>query len=94
MKHTERDLEKRCCLYARKHGLAAVKQENNGNVGIPDRMFVKRGGTVLFVEFKRPDGGGRLSVEQSFWLDYLSPRVYVIDSFEAFVEVIEQFINE
>ena len=43
MKKDERNLENRCCDYARSNGIVAVKLENNGNTGIPDRLFIKGG---------------------------------------------------
>lgn len=85
----ERQLEIACCTIARKIGLAAVKLEKNGNTGIPDYMFIRRGGRCVFVEFKRPGGGGVVSPEQQFWAEFLKPNHAFVDSVDDFLEVID-----
>ncbi len=84
MKHTETQLEKDCCNFARSKGLAAVKLEKNGNKGIPDYMFIQEGGRTLFVEFKRPDGRGVLSPEQKFWFKFLGYSCALVEDLELF----------
>ena len=87
-KRTEYKLEQQCCDYARSRGIAAVKLE--GQDGIPDRLFIGKGGKCLFVEFKKPGGGGVVSQEQRFWLDFLGESAIVCDNFRTFVEKIEE----
>lgn len=91
MKHTEQTLEDECCKFARSKGIAAVKLERVK--GLPDRLFVKSGGQCLFVEFKRPDGKGVVSVEQAFWAKYLSDSHVFIDSFDDFKNVLQNYFN-
>lgn len=86
----ERELEVACCTIARQKGLAAVKLEKNGNKGIPDYQFIRRGGRSIFVEFKRPGGGGVISPEQQFWADFLGDSHFFVDSVERFLLVIKQ----
>ena len=93
MKREERKLEVECCMIARKFGLAAVKLEKNGNKGIPDYLFIKRGGRSLYVEFKRPGGGGVVSPEQQFWADFLGDSHVFEDSVEEFANVIGEFFD-
>ena len=50
MKRDEYELEQRGCDYARSHGIAAVKLE--GQEGIPDRLFIGKGGKCLFVSLR------------------------------------------
>ena len=90
-KRTEHNLEQKCCDYARRHGIAAVKLE--GQEGIPDRLFIGKGGRCLFVEFKKPGGGGVVSQEQRFWLDFLGESAIVFDNFSTFVEKISEFFG-
>ena len=92
MKKEERKLEVECCNIARKLGLAAVKLEKNGNKGIPDDMFIKRGGRSLYVEFKKPGGGGVVSAEQRFWADFLGDSHVFVDSVGWFEKVIGEFL--
>lgn len=93
MKKEERKLEVECCNIARKFGLAAVKLEKNGNKGIPDYLFIKRGGRSLYVEFKRPGGGGVVSAEQRFWADFLGDSHVFVDSVGCFANVIGAFFD-
>ena len=93
MKREERKLEVECCTIARKFGLAAVKLEKNGNTGIPDYLFIKKGGRSLYVEFKRPGGGGVVSAEQRFWADFLGDSHRFIDSEEEFKREIVWFFG-
>ena len=91
MKRDEYELEQRCCDYARSHGIAAVKLE--GQEGIPDRLFIGKGGKCLFVEFKKPSGGV-VSKEQKFWLEFLGESGMTCDNFDDFVEVIKEFFKK
>jgi hypothetical protein len=93
MKREERKLEVECCTIARKFGLAAVKLEKNGNTGIPDYLFIKKGGRSLYVEFKRPGGGGVVSAEQRFWADFLGDSHVFVDSVEEFTSIIWGFFD-
>ena len=93
MKKEERKLEVECCNIARKFGLAAVKLEKNGNTGIPDYLFIKRGGRSLYVEFKKPGGGGVVSAEQRFWADFLGDSLVFVDSVGGFTNVISEFFD-
>ncbi len=88
MKKDEYDLEQRCCDYARKNGIAAVKLE--GQNGIPDRLFISRGGKCLFIEFKKQDGSGIISKEQKFWLKFLGENGMICNNFDDFVEIINK----
>ena len=93
MKKEERKLEVECCTIARTLGLAAVKLENNGNRGIPDYLFIKKGGRSLYVEFKKPGGGGVVSAEQRFWADFLGDSHVFVDSLGGFTNAISGFFD-
>jgi len=87
----ENDLEDACCEMARQQGLVAVKLENVGMEGIPDRMFICEGGKTFFVEFKSPTKRGRLSPKQKFWLKFLGASGFVCDDFEGFKTILQKF---
>lgn len=91
MKREERKLEVECCTIARTFGLAAVKLEKNCNRGIPDYLFIKKGGRSLYVEFKKPGGGGVVSAEQRFWAVFLGDSHVFVDSVAEFSRVIGEF---
>ena len=93
MKRTESELERECCTTARRYGLAAVKIEKVGHVGIPDRLFVQQGGKTLFVEFKRPDGRGRRTAEQYAWSEFLQSGHRFIDNVNDFNQCIVDYFN-
>ena len=86
MKHLETLLERECCTYARKLGIASIKLEKNGNKGVPDRLFVKEGGDCFFVEFKK-SAKEVLKPEQKYWADFLGTKSAVIYDFEIFKEL-------
>lgn len=89
MKHEERDLEKRCVAYARRHGWDAWKNECNGNKGIPDYSFLSRSGRFLMVEFKR-DEKAHIRPEQLTWKDKHPDIIFFIHDFETFTKILEQ----
>ncbi len=88
----ERKLEIACCTYARQKGIIAVKLEKNAHKGIPDYMFIAEGGATMFVEFKRPDGRGVASDEQSYWAEFLGYSHKFIDNFEDFKKRLDVFL--
>ncbi len=88
MKKDERNLENRCCDYARSNGIVAVKLENNGNTGIPDRLFIKDGGKCIFVEFKTKVG--YVSKEQLFWKDFIGSNSFICNDYDDFVELLNK----
>lgn len=94
-KHAKSELilEQECCNIARQKGLVAVKLEKNKHKGIPDYMFIQEGGRCLFVEFKRPDGGGVVSDEQRFWAKFLGYSHRFIDNKEDFDWIIERYFE-
>lgn len=93
MKKSELILEQNCCNIARQNGIVAVKLEKNKHKGIPDYMFIQKGGKCLFVEFKRPDGGGVVSEEQRFWAKFLGYSHRFIDNLEEFERAIEWYFD-
>ena len=89
----EKKLEEDCCRIARKMGLMAMKIEKNSHTGAPDRIFVKRGGISIFIEFKNPNGKGILSDEQKFVAEYYGENYHIIASKEKFIELINKFVS-
>jgi hypothetical protein len=84
MKKEELELEKRCCDYARKLGIASVKLEKNQNKGIQDRLFIKKGGECFFVEFKKSEKENPTD-NQVFWHEYIGKdRSAIIWNFDDF----------
>lgn len=93
----ERDLERKCCDFARKNGLIILKLESNGHLGQPDRVIFAPSGDFLLVEFKSPNKKGRASKEQIFWKEYFSETPFYrgktlvfIDSYDSFVECVTE----
>lgn len=50
----EKEVEKYLVQYAHKNDILTYKLVSPGNSGVPDRIFVNRGGMVRFVEVKAP----------------------------------------
>jgi len=62
MEKTEKQIETAVSKYASKLGWWVLKMNSETTRGLPDRQFLRDGGEVVFVEFKRPSG--RLSTLQ------------------------------
>ena len=57
----EKDVERRLCALARRHGGVALKWTSPGTMGVPDRLVFLPGGRLYLVEVKRPGGRPRES---------------------------------
>lgn len=86
----ERDIEKRVKAYAESKGWLTRKWTSPGHSFVPDQIFIRPDGTVIFIEFKR--NGARVTVGQLREHDKLRKQnclVYVVDSVEAGKELID-----
>ena len=90
MNHPEQVFERRCVAEARRQGWTCWKNEHNGMKGIPDYSILHPDGRFLLVEFKRPDGKGRMSPQQMTWKARFPNTVFLVDSFEALLSVLEK----
>jgi hypothetical protein len=90
MLHTnERSLQRDCLKHARSLGMFARKVETPNYAGFPDCLLINEG-TTFFVEFKHPNGTGRLSALQKndhATLENHGANVYVIDSYAGFTDL-------
>lgn len=84
MNHPERAFEKICVAEARRQGWTCWKNENNGLKGIPDYSMLHPDGRFMMVEFKRPDGKGRMSREQRTWLETFPKTCHIVSDFDFF----------
>lgn len=83
----EKDIEKAFCREAKKRGCLCWKFVSPGRAGVPDRILIGEGGSVIFIEFKQQ--GKKTRPLQKRIHDELRARghtVLVIDSLDA-VEV-------
>jgi hypothetical protein len=63
----EKEIEQKLKKMIERHGGLCLKWVCPGWLGVPDRICLLPGGTVIFVELKRPDGKGRLGAMQKWW---------------------------
>ena len=78
----EKEVEKKWCDTAKRHGWKAYKFSSPGNSSVPDRMFI-RDGFVFFIEFKRPGGTATDNqLEEHKELRRKGMLVWVIDYFD------------
>jgi len=92
---TERALQKECLKFARFNGLFARKVETPQYRGFPDCLFIHEGHT-FFVEFKHPNGSGRLSAVQvadHATLERHGATVHVIDNYGTFTDLCRTIIG-
>lgn len=66
----EKEIEAKLTGKVKQYGGLCLKWVCPGWAGVPDRLIIIPGGTVVFVELKRPKGG-RLSRRQIWWRDKL-----------------------
>lgn len=85
---SEKVFERELSKYVDDTGGMAVKLLSQFIKGLPDRMFLLKGGTVVFVEFKST--GKKPTKIQSYIhakIQALGFLVYVVDSVESYEEV-------
>jgi len=85
----ESHIEQMVCQFAKDRGWLALKLNIIGVIGFPDRMFLKRPGRVLFMEFKAPGKTLRKAqVNIHLQLKDLGFEVYTIDDIDAGQKII------
>lgn len=85
---SEKVFERELSKYVDDNGGMAVKLLSQFIKGLPDRMFLLKGGTVVFAEFKST--GKKPTKIQSYIhakIQALGFLVYVVDSVESYEEV-------
>lgn len=85
---SEKVFERELSRYVDDSGGMAVKLLSQFIKGLPDRMFLLKGGIVVFVEFK--SAGKRPTKIQSYIhakIQALGFLVYVVDSVESYGEI-------
>lgn len=97
MNHSnERELQKACLKHARALGMFARKVETPNYRGFPDCIFINEG-RVFFVEFKHPNGTGRLSLNQQAdhaTIEKVGGEVWVIDNYAAFSDLCRKIMHK
>ena len=88
MKHPERDFEKQAVAEARRLGWTCWKNEHNGLTGIPDYSMLHPDGRFRLIEFKRPDGRGKVGELQKVWADRFTNTVYIVETLEGLREAL------
>ena len=91
---SESDIEKKLRDYAKSRGVLTRKFTSPGTFGVPDRLFVFPNGFTVFVELKRL---GELPTPNQ-WRQIkefteAGAHVYVIDSLENGLDMIEGYLN-
>lgn len=71
MEVLEKEVERKLKAMIERYGGLCLKWVCPGWLGVPDRICLLPGGTVIFVELKRPKGGNR-SKMQRWWAQKLS----------------------
>lgn len=86
----EKDVERKVCQHAAKHGWWPLKLSIIAMSGFPDRLFLGPGANIFFVEFKAP-GKTATKLQEHIMgkLNELGFRTYVIDSIEDGKRIIQ-----
>lgn len=88
----ERDIEKRVKAYAESKGWLTRKWTSPGHSFVPDQIFIRPDGLVVFIEFKRQ--GGKATTGQLREHEKLRNHgclVYLIDSVEAGKALVDHY---
>ena len=92
----ESNLQKQCIKCATNYGLLTRKIHAEGFKGWPDLMVMFHGGHVIWFELKNPNDSGVLSKmqrSQNLAIKNMGGEAYVIQSLEAFFNVITRRLN-
>jgi hypothetical protein len=86
----EKTLEKKCGAAAKKAGALFYKWSSPSVRGVPDRILIKEGGEVIFIEMKRP-GAKATKLQQSHikQINLRGGSACVIDDYDAFLRLLE-----
>ena len=87
----EKEIEQKLVREVRRNGGISPKFVSPGMRGMPDRLVLMPKGRVYFVELKRPGAEpGPLQTARHEMLRGMGFRVYVVDSIEKVMEVIDE----
>lgn len=87
----EKQIEARLKREVEKAGGLALKFISPGTGGVPDRIVLLPGKEVVFVELKGPSKSLRpLQLKRKKQLEALGFAVYVLDSYEAVEELMQE----
>ncbi len=94
---TEAELEKLSVEFAELYGIICYKFVSPGVRGVPDHIFIFPGGETIYVEFKHPDGSGRLSklqLERKKEIEGNGAVWYECDSYSDFQEIVFRHLRK
>ena len=89
---TEKNFQAACIKAARTKGWICYKFASPARRGVPDVLMIRHG-RVVFVEFKNPNGRGRLSPLQVKEIDTMraaGAEVHVIDNWSDFDDIVNK----
>lgn len=89
----EGKIENKLKIEVKKRGGMALKFVSPGLAGVPDRIVLMSKGKVAFVELKAPGKKMRvLQLKRKKQLETLGFKVYLIDSFKAVNDFIQEMM--
>ena len=89
----ESKIENKLKIEVKKRGGMALKFVSPGLAGVPDRIVLMPKGKVAFVELKAPGKKMRvLQLKRKKQLETLDFKVYLIDSFKAVNDFIQEMM--
>ncbi|WP_294181038.1 VRR-NUC domain-containing protein [uncultured Clostridium sp.] len=90
----ESKIENKLKIEVKKCGGMALKFVSPGLAGVPDRIVLMPKGKVAFVELKAPGKKMRvLQLKRKKQLETLGFKVYLIDSFKAVNDFIQEMVG-
>lgn len=90
----EKQIEEKVCAYAKDKGLLVYKFTSPNRASVPDRLFIRPGGTVFFIEFKAEGKKPTPAQEREHQrLRSQGSIVSVIDNVEAGKSLIDSMVS-
>lgn len=87
----EKDIERKIACIAEDMSMFTTHIEPSGKKGIPDRLFITRGGYTFYVEFKTISG--KLSARQEYIIDKMrnnNADISIIRTIEEGIKILDQ----
>ena len=90
----EKELERKITEYSKSLGYLSFKFTSTSCKGVPDRFFINKFGSIIFIEFKRL--GAKVTPLQQMMIKKLLNQnciVLVIDTIIRGKEILNQYVN-
>ena len=90
--YNEAYIEKRVCTYAEQIGYFHCKFRSVNNRAVPDRLFINRVGTTIYIEFKKP-GLVATPAQKRKHAQMNGAMIFVVDNVLAGKKILDLYLD-